>query len=559
MNDVQRLKRLNLLSGLAVRLASESAGGLLSDTLSVLLTGLASPAGVAFEVDDERPRFTSERGFRATPGARAVLGHIAERVLHSRRAAALHDVRSPLAKLENSGELTSLGFQALIAVPVMHRRERLAVLVALFPQGTNVDEEGVDFARGVANVLGLAIARDTASTRVKQTSTGGSSAMISTQIAHELRGPVGALSLQLEEQTRLVAELATMAGSADTVIGTGLAELEDLTRDIHAVMNRLRQVVGQLGATPRRENPLELLDLSELVRDVLAERRPHLERSGIVCDTNLSEACEVVGRRQDLRDAALALLSNAAERCQGGGGRLQVSVCTSPNGIAFSVGDNGARLTLEEQRSLASGEHGAWMQKLQLVHDVVRELAGHLEVRTSRSYPVVLTLLLPSASNDSGVFQVPDSTPVRVARRAEVLVVDDDDVFTRTMRRALKPHSVRTASSASEAEIALLDPSFLPDLVLCDIFLPGSNGDELHARIAERRPEVAARFVFITGGALTSAQATYLRNSGCATLHKPLDINQLRDLLIERCPMDSASVRTLSPNEAPRSRRDSQA
>ncbi len=560
MNDAQRLKRLNLLSGLAVRLASESAGGLLSDTLSVLLTGLGSPAGVAFEVDEERPRFASERGFRATPGARDVLGHIAARVLASRRAAALHDVRSPLAKLENSGELTSLGFQALIAVPVLHRRERLAVLVALFPQGAALDEEGVDFARGIANVLGLAVARDSATSRAKQPGTGGSGALVSAQIAHELRGPVGALSLQLEEQARLVSELSTLAGSADTVLGAGLAELEDLTRDIHAVMNRLRQVVGQLGASrAQRENPLELLDLSELVRDVLAERRPHLERAGVVCDTSLSEACEVVGRRHDLREAAQVLLEHAADRCVGVGGKVHVSVSNTPHGVAFSVGDNGARLTLEEQRKLASGQHGNWQQKLRVVHDVVRELAGHLEVRTSRGYPVILSLLLPSASSDSGVFQVPDSSPVRVVRRAEVLVVDDDDVFTRTMRRALKPHTVRTASSASEAEIALLDPSFLPDLVLCDIFLPGSNGDELHARVAERRPEVAARFVFATGGALTASQASYLRSSGCPTLHKPLDINQLRDLLIERCPMDSASVRTLSPNEVTSSRRDSQA
>ncbi|MEZ4372082.1 MAG: hypothetical protein R3B07_14715 [Polyangiaceae bacterium] len=154
MNDAQRLKRLNLLSGLAVRLASESAGGLLSDTLSVLLTGLGSPAGVAFEVDEGRPRFASERGFRASHGARGVLTHIAEQVLASRRAAALHDVRSPLAKLENSGEITAQGFQAVIAVPVMHRRERLAVLVALFPQGVAIDEEGSTSRAALRTCLG---------------------------------------------------------------------------------------------------------------------------------------------------------------------------------------------------------------------------------------------------------------------------------------------------------------------------------------------------------------------------------------------------------------------
>ena len=51
------------------------------------------------------------------------------------------------------------------------------------------------------------------------------------------------------------------------------------------------------------------------------------------------------------------------------------------------------------------------------------------------------------------------------------------------MRRALKPHVVRTAAAASEAEVELLDRHYTPDLVLCDIFLPGRTGD---AREPER-------------------------------------------------------------------------
>ena len=87
--------------------------------------------------------------------------------------------------------------------------------------------------------------------------------------------------------------------------------------------------------------------------------------------------------------------------------------------------------------------------------------------------------------------------------------------------------------------------------MLCDVFLPGRNGDTLHARIAARRPELASRFVFVTGGALGRAEAEYLKNCACPTLFKPVELKTLRDLLDEDAPESSpapsASVRTLNP------------
>ena len=103
-----------------------------------------------------------------------------------------------------------------------------------------------------------------------------------------------------------------------------------------------------------------------------------------------------------------------------------------------------------------------------------------------------------------------------------ILIVDDDEMFARTMRRALRPHDVRLAGSAGEAEAFLLDDDYQPHLVVCDLGLPGFNGDVLHARVRARRPAVAERFVFVTGGACSKAEADYLRASGCPTHLKPV-------------------------------------
>jgi DNA-binding NarL/FixJ family response regulator len=140
--------------------------------------------------------------------------------------------------------------------------------------------------------------------------------------------------------------------------------------------------------------------------------------------------------------------------------------------------------------------------------------------------------------------RVPGEAPA--SRR--IFVVDDDDLFCRTMRRALKPHEVRSVFTASEAEIALLDPAYDPDLVICDLGLPGFGGDILHARIKARRPEIAERFVFVTGGACSKSEADYVRASGCPTMLKPVDTKQLLEGLAGELPPSSVvpeSVPTL--------------
>ncbi|HEV8547802.1 MAG TPA: response regulator, partial [Polyangiaceae bacterium] len=160
-------------------------------------------------------------------------------------------------------------------------------------------------------------------------------------------------------------------------------------------------------------------------------------------------------------------------------------------------------------------------------------------------------VLLPRVDTEGqpslGETPLPPSASAGGERR--ILVIDDDPILSRTLRRALKPHEVRTASSASEAEIALLDPGYSPDLVVCDVFLPGANGHALHQRVQAQRPHIADRFVFVTGGALGRAEADYIKSSGRPTLLKPVDVKALVALFAPDGSHDSAppqSVRTLS-------------
>jgi FixJ family two-component response regulator len=61
--------------------------------------------------------------------------------------------------------------------------------------------------------------------------------------------------------------------------------------------------------------------------------------------------------------------------------------------------------------------------------------------------------------------------------------------------------------------------------------MPQMSGMELHSRVAVLAPELASRFVFVTGGAFTDAAADFLRTTTNPWIEKPFDPHALRDLV----------------------------
>jgi CheY-like chemotaxis protein len=112
-----------------------------------------------------------------------------------------------------------------------------------------------------------------------------------------------------------------------------------------------------------------------------------------------------------------------------------------------------------------------------------------------------------------------------------VLVVDDEPAIGRTIAAMLgSAHAVSTAMSGDEALARLRDGEQF-DLVLCDLMMPGTSGMEVYEVMAQERPDVAARFVFITGGAVTERAEEFCARMVGRTLEKPFSAKELRAFL----------------------------
>jgi signal transduction histidine kinase/ActR/RegA family two-component response regulator len=522
---------------------------------------------------DERLELVADRRLDAVRRPLAALlrgaATFAERCLATRKPSKSADLRVDRDGVDDAGEFLALGAACVLAVPVLDMRSPVGALILLFGEPAEVDTETVMFASSIASMAALRAQRDRradaklSTEQQEETAHMVSLGLLTATVAHELRGPAGALLLQQEELKRLVEQLDVLDGGADTAMGGAVAELMELSSDIGTAVSRVRDTVEQLSMVSRREISPEHVELSEVVDESLTVVRPHLERRGITLSKSYDPSCYTIARRDNLAQVVLNLTLNAMDACQHvARPEVTVRVLEAGDQVALVVEDNGPGVDPQHIPNIfkpfyTTKQRGAGTGLgLKICSDVVSAHGGHIEVHERNGGGASFRVLLPRAHEASGVLALPVQTPPRAvvasARRKQVLVVDDDPVFSRTIRRSLKPHEVRTCAAASEAQALLLDPAYAPDLVLCDVFLPGANGNLLHARVARHRPEIARRFVFVTGGALGKDEAAYLKSSGCSTLFKPVELRSLLELLEDARPDSGTPPNTVKTlKEAP--------
>jgi CheY-like chemotaxis protein len=106
-----------------------------------------------------------------------------------------------------------------------------------------------------------------------------------------------------------------------------------------------------------------------------------------------------------------------------------------------------------------------------------------------------------------------------------ILVVDDEPLVAKSLRRALAGHQVTVAHGGTEALAAIRAGAF--DRVLCDVMMPGMSGPELYRALEADGRLGEFRFAFVTGGAFSPEIAARVRRTGVPVLRKPVDPREL--------------------------------
>jgi DNA-binding response OmpR family regulator len=108
-----------------------------------------------------------------------------------------------------------------------------------------------------------------------------------------------------------------------------------------------------------------------------------------------------------------------------------------------------------------------------------------------------------------------------------VLVVDDDKQLASALQWILADENylVDVAFDGEEALLKVRVHEY--DAVICDVMMPRLRGDEFYVQAKKLRPNLADRFIFITGFAADSDIREFLNARRLKHLIKPFPINEL--------------------------------
>jgi DNA-binding response OmpR family regulator len=114
-----------------------------------------------------------------------------------------------------------------------------------------------------------------------------------------------------------------------------------------------------------------------------------------------------------------------------------------------------------------------------------------------------------------------------------VLLVDDDHQLTETLQAALTGENFLVDVAHDGEEAFLKAKVHKYDAIVCDMIMPKLRGDEFYEQAVTIHPELANRFLFITGHADDGEVRTFLQRVSGRYLLKPFGIQNLIDAVNE--------------------------
>ncbi len=558
-------------------LAAGQPGGVLSDALEIVVEGLGCGRGATYEATSEGLELIAHRGVppalreriervsRGDPKGKSDgrAEFVAGRAARARRAIVESDAAQNAGLDAKAAEAT--GWVHAIAAPITIGREVLGVLVVAHPTPDPFGRDALAFVETAANLLALSLDRQRAS--AKRNDRGASGARIAELgvvgwlalgVADDLREPLNTLGVQLTEVGERLRLLRPHVGGPKRPMD----HLETLLVDADGSLDRARKIHERLMGLVREEEA-SVVSLADVAREAVSLVGPTFAARGVGLDVRAKVDAFVTGRRSQLTQLVVQLLANTLDSAPPGfsmAGAVVVTV-TQDGGRAMLAVEE-PRLTSNPARA-RDGESSVAKPALGIGLTLARQLAalhhGALDLATAPSGGSEVKLSLPSSRAQvkaPGIAPPSSNQPASEPQAEGALVwVDDDPLFLRSIKRLLKGWRVDTARSASEAEALLATAT--PVRVFCDLGLPDRAGYELHQKLSQVRPDIARRFVFVTGGALTASVADYLVASGCPTLLKPIRAEEVEALLKQTPGWIESAVSSAPPaaRGRPRSKR----
>src|SRR5262245_5096716 len=352
-------------------------------------------------------------------------------------------------------------------------------------------------------------------------------------LGHELRNPLGIIST--------VAELMHKRTAANTE----LEELRDIiTRQVRQ-MARLLDELLDISRIARGQIRLkkEPCDLTEVVGKTVEDHRSLLEASGLHIKTELpDESLWVMGDRIRLAQIVGNALQNANKFTDRGGAvTIRLAKATEAQTAILTVRDTGIGMEpellarafepfIQAEHSIDRSRGGLGLG-LALVKGLVELQEGQVAIASNGpGHGVELTIQFPLIDAPAQAAMAVEPAYESACLR-RVLIIEDSPIAARSTRMFLMANG-HTVEVAHDGQTGIeMARRFRPEVVLCDIGLPGLDGYGV-GRALRMEPGLNGVYLIAVTGYGQEEDQRRAREAGFdGHLTKPIDFAELEQML----------------------------
>ncbi len=346
-------------------------------------------------------------------------------------------------------------------------------------------------------------------------------------VAHEINNP-----------------LTSIIGNLDLATMKLQGRLPEVQHKISTAQNaslRVAEIVRTLRQFARVDLPeAHDFDVGEAVQTAVTLCVPTIRTMARVVTEAPGDNVRATGHPGKLVQVLVNLLVNAAHAYEGSdssASSVRVRWWTEDDAVLIAVSDQGQGMPADVLRrardpffTTKEPGHGTGLG-LSISHSLAEDMGGSLTLDSEQGQGTTATVRLP-ASSETGPSKAQGTAAESELRALRLLVVDDEADIREICKEALGGrHTVQTASDGVEA-LAVME-GWLPDLVLCDIAMSGMGGADLYQRVSTLHPELAGRFIFMTGAADFPASRAFLQQHTGPLLLKPFTLAAMYESIKE--------------------------
>jgi two-component system NtrC family sensor kinase len=345
-------------------------------------------------------------------------------------------------------------------------------------------------------------------------------------IAHELNNKLAPIS-GFSELLRMEANDADSA-----YLNLIIKSVDEAARIIRQLLELSRPV----------SHAMAPLDLRAIAEETLTILRFQLRETGCSVHTHLpANPVLVLGDTGQLKQVILNLMLNALHAMEGRPTRdLTVEVRAKGRDAELFVSDSGCGIEAKNLSRIfdpfftTKGPEKGTGLGLSVCFGIIRQHGGDIRVESELGVGTrfTVTLRLEPADSLRCIQESPASTfrmaSAKVGTR--VLIVEDEIVLRRLLQEILGAKfgcSVEVASNGLEGVEAMKRGHF--DLVIADIRMPVMSGAEFYLHLRELHPELADKFIFITGHAGDKEMEQKIARWNVPVIAKPFTLARLAE------------------------------